>query len=97
MIIKAAALIGIAMLAGCTATNFSSPGIDPIPGSIIYRGQPNTKLTKSPIGSTFPHNFIDQYGDQVEETYMIQPDRTLKIVHREYRPIRFGGLGRDRD
>jgi hypothetical protein len=98
MNIKAATLIGIAMLAGCTATkNFSSPGLDPIPGSINYRGQPQTKLTKSPIGSTFPHDFIDQYGQQVEETYMIQPDRSLKIVHREYRPIRFGVRGRDQD
>jgi hypothetical protein len=30
--------------------------------------------------------FIDQYGQQVEETYMIQPDRSLKIVHREIVP-----------
>jgi hypothetical protein len=97
MNIKAVAVIGVALLAGCTtAKNFSAPGLDPIPGSIIYRGQPQTKLTKSPIGSTFPHDFIDQYGQQVEETYMIQPDRSLKIVHREYRPIRFR-RGRDRD
>jgi hypothetical protein len=90
MNVKAIALIGIAVLAGCTK-DYSSPGLDPIPGSVIYNGQPRTKLTKSPIGSTFPHTFIDQYGQQVEETYMIQPDRSLKIVHREYRPIRFDG------
>ncbi|MBB3319714.1 MULTISPECIES: hypothetical protein [unclassified Rhizobium] len=83
-------LIGLSFLAGCTgAKDFSSPGLAPIPGSVIYGGQPRTKLTKSPPGSTFPHNFIDMYGQRVEETYMIQPDRSLKIVHREIRPIRF--------
>ena len=87
---KLGALICIAVLAGCTtAQNLSAPGLDPIPGSITYGGQPRTKLTKSPVGSSFPHNFIDQYGQQVEETYIIQPDRSLKIAHREIRPIRF--------
>ncbi|EJC69283.1 hypothetical protein Rleg5DRAFT_5071 [Rhizobium leguminosarum bv. viciae WSM1455] len=65
-------------------------GLEPIPGSITYGGQPRTKLTKSP-GSAFPHDFIDQYGRQVEETYMIQPDRSLIIAHRQYKPIRFFG------
>ncbi|MDM9623177.1 MULTISPECIES: hypothetical protein [unclassified Rhizobium] len=91
MKMKAAVLIGAMILAGCTTgIDYSSPGLDPIPGSIIYHGQPKTKLAKSPPGSTFPHDFIDQYGQQVEETYMILPDRTLKIVHRVVRPIRFG-------
>jgi hypothetical protein len=85
-------IFALVLLAGCTTgKNYSAPGLTPIPGSIIYSGQPRTKLTKSPIGSTFPHDFIDQYGQQVEETYMIQPDRTLKIVDRVVRPIRFGG------
>ncbi|EPE94596.1 hypothetical protein [Rhizobium grahamii] len=84
------ALIGLSFIAGCTGTkNFSSPGLAPIPGSVTYNGQPRTKLTKSPPGSTFPHDFIDMYGQRVEETYMIQPDRSLKIVHREIRPIHF--------
>jgi hypothetical protein len=87
-----AALVGAIVLSGCTTgKDYNAPGVAPIPGSITYRGQPQTKLTKSPIGSTFPHNFINQFGEQVEETYMIQPDRSLKIVHREVRPIRFGG------
>ncbi|WP_318030347.1 hypothetical protein [Rhizobium ruizarguesonis] len=67
------------------------PGLEPIPGSITYSGQPRTKLTKSPVGSAFPHDFIDQYGRQVEETYIIQPDRSLIIAHRQYKPIRFIG------
>lgn len=87
-----AAMIGVVILAGCTTgKDYAAPGVEPIPGSVTYGGQPRTKLTKSPIGSTFPHDFIDQYGQRVEETYMIQPDRTLKIVHREIKPIRFGG------
>ncbi|MBB4438271.1 hypothetical protein M2310_000819 [Rhizobium leguminosarum] len=65
--------------------------LEPIPGSITYSGQPRTKLTKSPVVPAFPHDFIDQYGRQVEETYIIQPDRSLIIAHRQYKPIRFFG------
>ncbi|WP_260686443.1 hypothetical protein [Rhizobium leguminosarum] len=64
-------------------------GLEPIPFSIS--GQPRTKLTKSPVGSAFPHDFIDQYGQQVEETYIIQPDRSLIIAHRQYKQIQFFG------
>jgi len=73
---RALVLLGAFLLAACTAAkDFSSPGLEPMPGSVTYGGQPRTKLTKSPPGSTFPHNFIDQWGRQVDETYMIQPDR----------------------
>jgi hypothetical protein len=73
-------------LASCTATGFSATAVssyslEPIPGSITYRGQPRTKLTKSPIGSTFTHNFR-RFDDRVVETYQIQPDRSLKIIDR---------------
>ncbi|KXG86745.1 hypothetical protein [Agrobacterium bohemicum] len=72
---------GLALvLAGCT-TPISASSYDPIPGSITYNGQPRTKLTKSPIGSTFTHNFR-RFDDRVVETYQIQPDRSLKIVDR---------------
>lgn len=89
---KALAIIGLVSalgLSACSTVSYTGPGIEPIPGSITYNGQPRTKLTKSPIGSTFPHNFIDEYNRQVDETYIIRPDRTLAITHREYRPIRF--------
>ncbi|MBB3656141.1 hypothetical protein FHX15_001354 [Rhizobium sp. BK650] len=86
-------LFGALTLAGCTTVEYTGPGIEPIPGSITYNGQPRTKLTKSPVGSTFPHDFIDQYGRQVEEIYIIRPDRTLAIAHRRYRPINI--FGRD--
>lgn len=84
---------GLALgLAGCT-TAISPYGIEPIPGSITYKGQPRTKLTKSPIGSTFTHNFR-RFDDRVIETYQIQPDRSLKIIDR--RIVRdWSFLGRD--
>lgn len=77
----AAVAITCVLLAGCVSAE-----IAPVPGSITYNGQPQTKLTRSPIGSTFSHEFYD--GSRVvEETYQIQPDRSLKIVRREYRSI----------
>ncbi|QCI97989.1 hypothetical protein [Agrobacterium larrymoorei] len=70
-------------LAGCTTGNeISSRSLEPIPGSITYNGQPRTKLTKSPIGSTYTHNFRTWNGDRVIETYQIQPDRSVKIIDR---------------
>jgi hypothetical protein len=75
---------GLALaLAGCTTSviSISPSNIEPIPGSITYNGQPRTKLTKSPIGSTFTHNFR-RFDDRVIETYQIQPDRSLKIIDR---------------
>ena len=77
---KPAALIALcALLAACSQT--AAP-LQPIPGSITYGGQPHMKLTKSPIGSILPHRFTDQWGDEVYETYILQPDRTLKLVDR---------------
>ena len=68
-------------LAGCsTSAGGSYP--EPIPGSITYGGQPRSKLTKAPVGSWFHHRFTDQYGRTVEETYVIQPDRSLLLTSR---------------
>ena len=86
--------LGVA-LSGCTAVSSTYSGytVDPIPGSITYGGQPRTKLTKSPIGSTFTHNFRRDDGTRVVETYQIQPDRSLRIIDR--RIIREWLFGRD--
>lgn len=73
-----------ALAAGCTAT--SGQELQPIPGSITYNGQPRTKLTKSPIGSIVPHQFFDNQGRRVHETYVIEPDRSLKLVSRRVQP-----------
>lgn len=46
-------LVGTLVVAGCNTVSYSGPGLEPIPGSITYSGQPRTKLTKSPVGSAF--------------------------------------------
>lgn len=71
-----------ALLVTSCAQTQSYSELEPIPGSITYNGQPRTKLTKSPIGSTFSHTFLDQTGNGWSETYQIQPDRSLKLVAR---------------
>lgn len=68
------------LLSGCTTA--ASPALEPIPGSITYKGQPRTKLTKSPIGSTFEHRFRDALGHEYVERYRIRPDRSLEIIDR---------------
>lgn len=72
-----AAMVFIFALAGCTAAK-----LEPVPGSIIYNGQPRTKLMKAPVGSTFDHRFRDQFGDEYMETYRIAPDRSLDLISR---------------
>lgn len=80
----------VVALAGCTADGVGrpspyleiGPGVDPIPGSITYGGQPRTRLTKSPIGSVVNHQFRNEFGQRVEERYILQPDRSLKLVSR---------------
>ncbi|WP_426237405.1 hypothetical protein [Pararhizobium sp. DWP1-1-3] len=67
------------ILASCT-----TPDVEPIPGSITYGGQPRTKLTKSPIGSLV-HNSFRTVTGVAYETYVIQPDRSLKLIRREIR------------
>ncbi|WP_159949390.1 hypothetical protein [Rhizobium sp. 18065] len=64
-------------LSGCSATT-----VEPIPGSITYSGQPQSRLAKAPVGSTFTHRLIDQNGRRAEETYLILPDRSLKLISR---------------
>lgn len=74
--------VGALCIAGCTASAGGGNYPDPIPGSITYGGQPRTKLTKSPVGSWFHHRFTDQFGRTVQETYVIQPDRSLLLTNR---------------
>ncbi|MCJ8519625.1 hypothetical protein ABID21_002654 [Pseudorhizobium tarimense] len=82
----------VVALSACTTTVAStSPGLEPIPGSITYGGQPRTRLTKAPIGSPVHHQFRNEFGQRVEELYIIQPDRSLKLVSRHvYRGWPFG-------
>jgi hypothetical protein len=75
-----ALLLCAPLLAACTMTEQS---LQPIPGSITYRGQPEMKLTQSPPGTRLPHHFTNQWGEDVYETYIIQPDHSLKLVSRQ--------------
>jgi hypothetical protein len=75
------AALAALFVTSCTQTRSSSE-LEPIPGSITYGGQPRTKLTKSPIGSTFSHTFLDTTGNGWSETYQIQADRSLKLIAR---------------
>lgn len=59
-----------------------SLALEPIPGSITFPTQPRTKLLKAPIGSVVNHNFTDGSGRRVQEKYIINPDRSLRLVHR---------------
>ena len=62
-------------LAACTVE------LEPVPGSITYGGQP-TRLTKAPVGSTVTNRLRDQFGQEWGERYIIQPDRSLRLVSR---------------
>lgn len=73
-------ILVVGVLAGCVAAGST---LEPIPGSIIYNGQPRTKLTKSPIGSTFEHRFHSPSGGEYVERYRIRPDRSLEIIYRQ--------------
>ncbi|WEX76156.1 hypothetical protein PYH37_004433 [Sinorhizobium numidicum] len=72
-----------ALLSACSSTvvGYGSQ-LEPIPGSITYGGQPRTRLTKAPVGSIVPHQFFDNFGHRVYETYIIEPDRSLRLTSR---------------
>ncbi|MCD1266151.1 hypothetical protein GR158_12755 [Shinella sp. AETb1-6] len=71
----------IAILAATPAA--LAQGLAPVPGSITFNGQPHTKLTKAPVGSTFSHRLRDAVtGHEYIEIYRILPDRSLEIVSR---------------
>lgn len=73
-------------LLAIAALLFASPAfaVEPIPGSITYGGGPHVKLQKSPVGSTLVHRFRYE-GAEYEERYVLQPDRSLKLVSRSRR------------
>ncbi|MCA1440306.1 hypothetical protein I6F07_08795 [Ensifer sp. IC4062] len=82
------AMLLVSSLSGCTATAVTfgySPYLEPIPGSITYGGQPRTRLRRAPVGSIVPHQFNDRAGRTVYETYVVEPDGSLRLVSRRYR------------
>ena len=66
------------LLASCMAAD--EP--EPVLGSITYGGAPRSRLHKAPVVSTV-HNFVEYRGQRREETYIVQPDRSLRLVGRE--------------
>jgi hypothetical protein len=87
-VIACAAVIA---LSSCTS---GSAELEPIPGSITYAGHV-ARLSRSPAGSVLPHEFKDHLGRWVRETYIVQPDGTLKLVRRriDEKPETTGGSG----
>ncbi|MCX8999755.1 hypothetical protein NOF55_21860 [Rhizobiaceae bacterium BDR2-2] len=75
------------VIAAALASTFAASSafaLEPIPGSITYNGQPATKLTASPVGSPLTHSFTDQFGRDVEETYIVTESRDLQLVSRRF-------------
>lgn len=77
------------ILIAAAALLFASQALalEPIPGSITYGGQPRTKLKQAPVGSPVVHRF-ESGGNEYEERYIVQPDRSLKLVSRSRRTAR---------
>jgi hypothetical protein len=44
------------------------------------------RLSKSPIGSTFKNHYVNEQGLDVNETYQVQADHSVKLVDREAVP-----------
>ncbi|KQS63176.1 hypothetical protein ASG39_14710 [Rhizobium sp. Leaf371] len=82
----------IALCSALSLTACTPYQVRPIPGSITYNGQPRTKLTKAPIGSTFTKQITDELGCPAIETYRIEPDRSLTLLNRS-RLSSSGGIG----
>ena len=80
-----AAAISISAATLLSSCSTPSGPVEPVPGSITYGGQPRTKLTKSPVGSKFQHRFAYGTGMAVE-TYVIEPDRSVKLIRRDIIP-----------
>jgi len=66
-------------LSGCST---GSADLEPIRGSITYGGHV-ARLNKAPVGSTMSNDFEDELGRWIQEVYVVQPDRTLKLTQRQ--------------
>lgn len=70
-----------ALLFAVASATTALSNVQPIPGSIIY-DNPEARLQKSPVGSTFQHVFTAPHGNEVREVYRVNADRTLTLLHR---------------
>jgi hypothetical protein len=81
-------------LTACTSTGNPEfraidygPGIVPIAGSLTYGGQPKGRFANMPVGYTFTHEFINGFGNRVEERYRVLDDGSLDIYSRRITSI----------
>jgi hypothetical protein len=68
----------LAILFTLTACASGGSAPQPLPGSLTYGG----KVAHSPYrpGTVIKHTFLGQFGDRVFESYVVQPDGTLKLT-----------------
>ncbi|GGF87175.1 hypothetical protein GCM10010924_13650 [Rhizobium wenxiniae] len=66
------------------------PGIAPIAGSLTYGGKSKARLGNMPVGYTFTHEFLNGFGNRVEERYRVLEDGSLDIYSRRITPITIG-------
>jgi hypothetical protein len=65
-------------LTGCSP---STQRLEPLPNSPVQADR-SPRLAKAPIGSTVNYQVYGPFGDRFEETYQVQPDRSLRLVRR---------------
>ncbi|OHV78696.1 hypothetical protein [Rhizobium sp. LCM 4573] len=59
----------------------SALALEPIEGSITYKNPNAVRLEKAPVASPVTNKFFYN-GEHYEDTYLVQPDRSLKLVNR---------------
>ncbi|SCB56256.1 hypothetical protein GA0061105_10184 [Rhizobium aethiopicum] len=76
------ALIALFFVLTACASTAGEP--QPLPGSLTYGG----KTIHSPYrpGTAVQHTFLGAFGDRVFETYVVQPDGTLKLTSQNMGP-----------
>ena len=72
-------------IAAVLASAFSATSafaLEPIKGSITFGSQPAQHLSAAPVNSPVTHEFVDEFGKRVSETYLVTADHSLKLVDR---------------
>jgi hypothetical protein len=73
MKIIASMVLTASLVAGCQGvSSYSAPA----------GGTAHGSLPKSPVGSTFQNHFVDNWGQDVTETYQVQADHSVKLINR---------------
>lgn len=77
-ILIALSLLALPVLVACSPT---TQQLEPFPNSPVQADR-SPRLAKAPIGSTVNYQVYGPFGDRFEETYQVQPDRSLRLVRR---------------